>query len=136
VRAGSRCLVALTTVAASGLTAGAVSADNSVNFGCTKDGRTIAARAYYSSSGSLWKVSRIEYTYSNSGGGKTDSKFTVFNGTNAVAWTWKTPDNRDDGSYEKSVDTPISRGPHARAYQQTHFDQFGPDPSCTNEGYF
>jgi hypothetical protein len=136
VRAGSRCLVALTTVAASGLTAGAVSADNSV-FGCSKDGRSIAAVAHYSApNASQWFVDRIDYSYSNSGGGKSNSTFTVYNGRNAVAWTWDTPDNRDDGSYEKNVDTTIARGGDARAYQQTHFDQFGPDPSCTNEGYF
>jgi hypothetical protein len=137
MRAGSRYLVVLTTIALSGLTTSAAHALNIVNFGCSASGRAIAAKAYYSApNGSQWRVDHIDYSYSNSGGGKSDSTFTVNNGSNAVAWTWSTPDNRDDGDYTKNVDTTISRGQDARAHQTTHFDRFGPDPSCSDEGRF
>ena len=108
-----------------------------VNFGCDSGDRKIAAVAYYSApNAAQWFVDKIEYSYTNSGGGKTDSTFTVYNGRNAVAWTWKTPDDRGNQSYSKNVDTVIARGQDARAYQQTHFDQLGPDPSCVNHGDF
>jgi hypothetical protein len=136
MRAGSRYLVVLTTIAASGLAAGAANAAT-VNFGCNSGSRTIAATAFYSApNASQWFVDMIDYSYTNSGGGKTDSTFTVFNGRNAAAWTWRTPDDRGNQSYTKQVNETISRGQDARAHQSTHFDQLGPDPSCTNDGNF
>ena len=109
----------------------------SVHFGCASGDRAIAATAYYSASGSYhWYVDYIGYSYTNSGGGKTDTYFYVYNGTNALAWQWHTPDDRTNRSYTKSVATTISRGNYARAKQTTYFDVFGSDPSCTKSGNF
>jgi hypothetical protein len=109
----------------------------SVNFGCTTDGRTIAATAFYSANGSTqWFVDKIVYSYSNSGGGKTNTNFTVYNGAGAAAWTYATPDDRTNRSYTRQVDRVISRGSYARAYQKTWFDTFGTDPSCSRSAKF
>lgn len=109
----------------------------SVNFGCSNGDRVIAATSYYAANGATqWYVDRIEYSYTNSGGGKTNTNFTVYNGSGAVAWTYATPDDRTNTSYTKQVDRAISRGPSARSYQKTWFDTAGTDPSCSRNGYF
>lgn len=128
----SAALVALSSM---GLATSAEAA--TVNFGCSTGGRTIGATAYYSANGSTqWFVDRIAYSYSNSGGGKSNTDFAVYNGSNAVAWTWSTPDDRTNRSYSKNVDRVISRGRSARASQRTWFDVFGNDPSCSRAGSF
>lgn len=117
--------------------ASAGAADTTVNFGCPSDDRTIAARAYYAAQGpGQWRVKRIGYSYSNSGGGKSNTSFSVYNGAGAVAWTWDTPDNRTNRSYRKKVGEVISRGNNARAWQKTWFDVAGKDPSCSRAGNF
>jgi hypothetical protein len=108
-----------------------------VNFGCSTDGRTIAATAVYSAAGATqWHVDRIDYEYSNSGGGESNTSFSVYNGAGAAVWAWDTPDDRRNQAYTKSVDENIARGSNARARQQTWFDVFGNDPSCTESGHF
>ena len=113
------------------------------HFGCsTSENRTIAATAYFRSDGSgFWKVTKIDYSYSNSGGGHANTSFTIYNGADAAAWTWGTPDDRGNQDYTKPVKPKrggltIARGTAARAFQRTWFDVFGHDPSCTKNGYF
>lgn len=108
-----------------------------VNFGCEKNDRVIAATAYYAANGpSQWHVTRIVYSYGNSGGGESNTRFRLYNGSNAVAWTWSTPDDRTNRRYRKRVNRTIRRGNYARVFQRTWFDTFGNDPKCSYPGYF
>lgn len=112
---------------------------NSVNFGCDKNDRVIAANAFYAARGPRqWNVTKIVYKYQNSGGGEANTRFRLYNGANAVSWVFSTPDNRTDRKqgYRKGVNTPIARGNYARMYQKTWFDVFGNDPSCSRSSYF
>ncbi|MGH2841410.1 MAG: hypothetical protein ACRDKY_11375 [Solirubrobacteraceae bacterium] len=81
-------------------------------------------------------VKKIHYEYTNSGGGKSNTHFRMYNGSGAVAFTWKTPDNRENKRYKKNVRRTIRRGDLARIYQKTWFDTFGKDPECSYAGYF
>lgn len=124
-------LLVLVAVAASGASAGSASAWYSEPFGCSTGGRTIAAQALFNGpTATTWYVNHINYQYSHSGGGHTNSVFTLYNGSHTVVWTWPTPDDRHDGAYSQPVKKTLSRGPGARAYQRTYFDVAGPDPMC------
>lgn len=115
----------------------APSAAYSVNFGCVNGDRDMGATAYYGRRGrKLWYVSRIAYKYVNSGGGKANSRFRLYNGRGALAWPWATPDDRKNKAYKKSVKREIRRGRFARIWQRTWFDTFGKDPTCSRSAYF
>lgn len=120
--------------------------ENSRNFGCSKGDRTMGATTYYSAFGAnQWLVTKVNYSYSNSGGGKANSSFRVNAGDNSVAWTYDTPDNRTNKSYSKAVKkgkgknkkpVTILRGEKARIWQKTWFDTFGRDPRCSKSSRF
>jgi hypothetical protein len=106
-------------------------------FGCTHENRTISATVYYASADAgTWSVDHIDYNYANSGGGKSNTTFTVENGAGTPVFSWSTPDDRDDGTgYSKSVNRIASKGDRARAAQTTWFDTAGHDPQCSGSGH-
>ena len=125
------CLAILVAGTGSGFMATTASA-YTANFGCQTGGRAAAATANYTApSATQWTVSSIDYSYSNSGGGHTNTNFQLWNGANVLAWTYGTPDDRRNQAYNVKVNRTIARGSSARVWQKTWFDTFGPDPSCS-----
>jgi hypothetical protein len=137
LRVRTTCLSVLVAVVASGSMASAASAWYSDPFSCSYGPRSIAAQALFSGpTATTWYVNHINYQYSNSGNGQTNTFFRLYNGSNTMVWNWPTPDDRHDGVYSQPVKVYLSRGPNARPWQTTYFDVVGPDPACTGQGRF
>lgn len=134
-------LLLATCIAVAGI-APAFAWKRQVNFGCAKKNRQISATAFYYDRGPAhWRMGYIRYSYANSGGGKADTHFYVYNGYGAAAWDWHTPDNRKNKRYRTKIRhdggelVDIRRGQKARIKQKTAFDTFGRDPKCSYAGY-